>query len=100
MIGMVLLNVANSKLKKFSLIEEALASNIFLGIIDTTVFKILATVSTTVSILDSGATKHVSDDPNRFSNLGNCDDFCRTISDEQLTIQGKRILICLLVIMC
>lgn len=57
---MVRTNVAAAVLEEFSMIEKALASDIFLGIIYITVPKLLAAISTTVWILDSGVTRHVS----------------------------------------
>ena len=62
MIGMVQTNVAVAAIEEFSVIKEAPASDIFLGIIYTTVPKLLAIMSTTVWILDSSATRHVSGD--------------------------------------
>lgn len=59
---MVQTNVAAAALEEFPVIEEAPASDIFLGIIYTTVPKLLAAVSTTVLILGSDATRHVSGD--------------------------------------
>lgn len=62
MIGMVQTNFAAAGTEKFPIIEEAPALDIFLGIIYTTVPKLLAAMSTTVWILDSSATRHVSGD--------------------------------------
>ena len=89
MIGMVQTNVTAAKLEEFPVIEEAPASDNFLGLIYTTVPKLLATVSTTVWILDSGATRHVSGDRTRFPDLTDYEDSCRTASGEQLAIKGK-----------
>ena len=89
MIGMAQTNVTATTLEKFPMIEEVSASDIFVGTIYTTVPKLLATMSTTVWILDSGATRHVSGDRTRFPDLIDYDDFCRTASGEQLAIKGK-----------
>ena len=89
MIGLVQTNVAAARTEEFPVIEEAPASDIFLGIIYTTVPKLLAAISTTVWILDSGATRHVSGDQTRFPNLTDYEDSCRTASGEQLAIKGK-----------
>ena len=85
---MVQTNVTAATLEEFPVIEEAPASDIFLGLIYTTVPKLLATVSTTVWILDSGATRHVSGDRTRFPDLTDYEDSCRTASGEQLAIKG------------
>ena len=89
MIGMVQTIVAAAGTEEFPVIEEAPASDIFLRIIYTTVPKLLAFMSTTVWILDSGATRHVSGDRTRFPNLTDYEDSCRTASGEQLAIKGK-----------
>lgn len=54
-------NIVATIIEEFAIIEEAPASNIFLEIIYTTVLKLLAAMSTLVSILDLGATRHISD---------------------------------------
>lgn len=59
---MVQTNVIAAVLKKLLVIEEALDLNVFLGIIYTMVFKLLVAMSITVWILDSGVTRHISDD--------------------------------------
>lgn len=89
MIGMVQTNVAPAVSKEFPVIEKAPASNIFLGIIYTTIPNLLAAISTTVWILDSGTTRHVSGHRTRFSDLVNYEDSCCKASGEQLAIKGR-----------
>lgn len=82
MIGVIRTNVAIAAIKEYSVIEDAPALDIFLGMIYTTVLKLLATVSTTIWILDLGATRHVFGNRTRFPDLTNYEDFCRTASGE------------------
>ena len=89
MIEMAQTNVTATTLEKFLMIDEVSASDIFVGTIYTTIPKLLATMSTTIWILDLGATKYVSGDRTRFPDLTDYDDFCRTASGEQLAIKGK-----------
>ncbi len=100
MIEMVQTNFAAAKLEKFPMIKEALASDIFLWIIYTTVPNLLEAMSITIWILNSNETKHVSVDQIRFLDLVDYEDSCRTASCQQLAIKKKVILICLLVILC
>ncbi len=69
LIRLVETNIAVAKLEKFSLVEEAPASNIFLGMIYITIPNLLGAVLTTTLILDSDATKHVSGFETKLSNL-------------------------------
>ena len=89
MIGLLCANVAPAAIEQFPVIEKAPASDVFVGIIYTMVPKLLATMSTTVWILDLGATRHISGDRIRFPVLTDYEDFCRTTSGEQLAIKGK-----------
>lgn len=90
MIGMVQGNITATITEKFSMIEETLASDIFLKIIYTTISKFLMAMSRIVWILDLGAIKYISDDWTRFSDLIAYKDFCCTASGEQLKIKGKK----------
>ncbi len=87
---MVQTNVAAIITEEFPVIEEAPTSDIFLGIIYTTVPKLLATMATMVWILDSGETRHVLGDRTRFPDLTAYEDSCHTASGEQLAIKGKK----------
>ena len=89
MIGMVQANVAAAALREFPVIEEAPASDIFLGIIYTTGPKLIVAVSKTVWILDSGATRQVSGDRTRFPDLVDYEDSPDTAIGEQSAITGK-----------
>ena len=62
MIGMAQKNVTATILEKFPVIEEALVSNVFVKTIYTMVLKLLATMSTTIWILNLSAIKHISGD--------------------------------------
>lgn len=90
MIRMAQTNVTVTMLEKFFVIKEASALDIFVETIYTMVFKLLATMSIMVWILDSGAIRHISSDQSRFPDLTDYENFCYTISGEQLTIKGKR----------
>ncbi len=60
MIGIVQTNIATVETEEFLVIEEALASDIFLGIIYTMVSKLLVAMSITIWILDLSATRYIS----------------------------------------
>ena len=89
-IGMIQTNVTITKLEEFPMIEEALVSDNFLGLIYTMVPKLLATISTTVWILDSNAIRNVSGNQTKFSDLTNYEDSYCTANRKQLAIKGKK----------
>lgn len=62
----------------------------FLGLIYTMVSKLLAIISTTVWILDLGATRHIFGHQTRFPDLTIYKDSCCTASEKQVVIKGKR----------
>lgn len=86
---MVQTNVPAIAAEKFHVIEEAPASDISLGIIYTTVLKIIAVMSTMLWIFDLGTTRDVSTDWTRFPDLIAYNDFYYTASGEQFAIKDK-----------
>ncbi len=52
--------------------------------------KLLAAMSTTVSVLNSGVTRHNSGDKTRFQDLTDYGNLCRIARGEQLPIKRKK----------
>lgn len=63
---MIQINVATTTIENFSIINKALALNIFLSIIYTTIPKLLIIMCILVWILDLGPTKYISNNQTRF----------------------------------
>ena len=90
MIEIVQTNINVDMWERLSIIKEVPASDNFFDFIYTSVLKFLATMSTMIWILDSGARWHVFGDWTRFLDLTDYDDFYYIASGEQLAIKSKR----------
>lgn len=90
MIEIIQTNIAAIIIKQFSIINKVSASDIFLGIIYTTIPKLLTTAFTLVWILDLDAIRHVSNDQTKFLDLSIYNDSFHTTSEEQLEIKYRR----------